>query len=517
MPSRRSWLVALAFVFGVAACNDTTSPAPVASVIVSPDSIVADTADTLHFTVALFDAHGNPVPGRTITWSSSETTVVAVGSAGIAVTRDTGTAWVRAAADGIADSAWVRVRVPIASINFGPDTLAIVAGAAVFDLPVVRDSAGHIVARDRVTYTSSNPGVATISANGDTLRAMGLGTATIRGTADGRTDSLVVRVRTASFRALAGWWRPCGVGTDSVASCWGSYGFGWGEDSAAQPTVTAPAALAGGIRFIAIQSADAFGCGLAADSTAWCWGWAGNGRLGNPAIPEFTYTHAPVAVQTTMRFVSISATARHTCALGTDSAAYCWGAWSTSPVAKSPLQFSAPSPFVEVSAGDHFTCGVTADSSAYCWGYNYNGVLGTGDSTSRSTPALVAGGLKWVSVSAGATVACGLVAGGEAYCWGGRSDGPVLLGTDSVNQSPVPVPVKTSVQFTQLATGGEGANHTCGLTADGTAYCWGDNSLGEIGDGSTTAAVFPVAVTGGLQWQSIAASTYVTCGVSAGG
>jgi len=580
------------------ACTDATGPGPAARVVVSPDSTVVLRGGTLAFTAAVLDANGRPTNGI-VTWTSSDTAVVAVGSAGIGVARSAGVAWVRASVTAIGDSARVQVcngpfhvaivpttllvrrgdtvRVtalatdsagqqcngllatwgiadttvarisaaglitgfkeattrlsltvggywaytgllvygPVSSITFGRDTLPIVPGAAVFDWPIVRDSA-DVLPRDHATWTTSDPSVATISTNGDTIRAVGLGTATITGTADGQTGSLVVHVRTASLRDLGGWFWPCGLGTDSIASCWSGYGVGWGEDSAAQPSVTAPAALAGRIRFIAVQSADAFGCGLAADSTAWCWGWTGNGRLGNPAIPLNTYTHAPVPVQTTMRFRAITATARHTCALGTDGAAYCWGAWGGSSAATTPLPFTAPAPFVELSAGDHFTCGVTADSSAYCWGYNYYGALGTGDSTNRSTPALVAGGLKWVWISAGAHVACGLVAGGHAYCWGGAG-GQLLLGTDSLAQSPVPVPVKTSVQFTQLATGGEGANHTCGLTGTGIAYCWGDNSVGEIGDGSTAAAVFPTVVTGGLQWQSITASTYQTCGVSTGG
>ena len=99
------------------ACTDASSPSPTASVVVAPDSVVAHGGDTLHFTAAVLDAHGTPVPGRTVTWSSSDTSVVAVGSAGIAIARAAGVAWVRASADGIADSAYVAVQVPHLSLE----------------------------------------------------------------------------------------------------------------------------------------------------------------------------------------------------------------------------------------------------------------------------------------------------------------------------------------------------------------------------------------------------------------
>src|SRR5438105_2653057 len=115
------------------------------------------------------------------------------------------------------------------------------------------------------------------------------------------------------------------------------------------------------------------------------------------------------------------------------------------------------------------------------------------------------------TVSAGATHTCALARDGSAYCWGDNEDGQ--LGDGSTNDSPVPARVSGGHVFTALTTGGL---HTCGLV-DGVAYCWGANDRGQVGDRSTTDRPNAVMVEGGLTFVSLSAGGSHTCGLTAAG
>src|SRR5258708_36827625 len=90
MPSSRQWLLALTLT--MVACTDATGPGPAARVVVSPDSTVVLRGGTLAFTAAVLDANGRPTNGI-VTWTSSDTAVVAVGRAGDRVSRSAGAPW----------------------------------------------------------------------------------------------------------------------------------------------------------------------------------------------------------------------------------------------------------------------------------------------------------------------------------------------------------------------------------------------------------------------------------------
>jgi alpha-tubulin suppressor-like RCC1 family protein len=189
-----------------------------------------------------------------------------------------------------------------------------------------------------------------------------------------------------------------------------------------------------------------------------------------------------------------------------------------------------------VSAGGGYTCGVTTDGAAYCWGYNGDGELGNGTTTGpeqcgpsggtvacSSTPVAVAGGYAFVTVSAGDGQTCGVTTGGAAYCWGYNGSGE--LGTGSTTSSATPAAVVGGHTFSMVSA--TGLEHTCGVTADGAAYCWGDNFWGELGTGTTTSSSTPVPVLGGHTFATVSTGGYYidivetgsahTCGVTTGG
>jgi alpha-tubulin suppressor-like RCC1 family protein len=185
----------------------------------------------------------------------------------------------------------------------------------------------------------------------------------------------------------------------------------------------------------------------------------------------------------------------------TGGAAYCWGDNTYGQIGDGS-QTSRPSPvavaggftFASLSTFVNHTCGVTAGGRAYCWGYNINGQLGDGTMTNRSAPVAVTGNLSFVAVSGGLYHTCGVTTGGAAYCWGANSFGQLGIGAVDQALHTAPVAVGGGLTFASVSAG---YYHTCGVTTGGVAYCWGDNTSGQLG---TAAAAFnsavPVAVAG---------------------
>jgi alpha-tubulin suppressor-like RCC1 family protein len=168
-----------------------------------------------------------------------------------------------------------------------------------------------------------------------------------------------------------------------------------------------------------------------------------------------------------------------------------------------------------------YTCALTTSGEAYCWGDNERGQLGNGmggwgglDLTAHPVPAPVSGELRFTALTAGlGRHTCGLTGTGAAYCWGENSFG--ALGNGSNSDSPIPVPVSGGLTFLQLIAGGF-IGHTCGLTAGGRAYCWGENSVGQVGDQSTFDRLEPAAVSGDLSFTTLDAGFRHSCGLAAG-
>jgi alpha-tubulin suppressor-like RCC1 family protein len=169
--------------------------------------------------------------------------------------------------------------------------------------------------------------------------------------------------------------------------------------------------------------------------------------------------------------------------------------------------------FRQVSAGRFHTCGVTSGHLAYCWGQNFNGELGDGTTRNdRLTPVAVAGGLRFREVRAGNQHTCGVTTENVAYCWGSNLRGQ--LGDGTTTDRPIPVAVAGGLRFREVSA----SVMTCGVTTRSVAYCWGANGAGMLGDGTTIDRLTPVAVAGGLRFRQLSttAASVHTCGVTTG-
>ena len=169
---------------------------------------------------------------------------------------------------------------------------------------------------------------------------------------------------------------------------------------------------------------------------------------------------------------------------------------------------------IALAAGDYHTCGLLTTGEVRCWGQNTAGQLGNGSRTQQNTPVAVTGLPRpATALGAGWNHTCAILDSGALYCWGANADGQ--LGDGSTTDQAAPVAV-IGLEANVLSVIG-GGQHTCALqaTPNGTtAFCWGSNWNGALGDGTTNSHRTPVAVVGlrpGV--MALAAGSHSTCAI----
>jgi alpha-tubulin suppressor-like RCC1 family protein len=518
--------------------GDTGPPPQVVSVTVTPSEVTLDPGESQQLTAVPRDEAGDPLDDRPVAWETTEQTVATVSATGMVTAVGPGDAVITATSEQNSGTAAVSVSVPVASVTVSPSELTLLAGAPQQLTAVTRDEAGNTLVGRSITWTTSAPSVASVSETG-MVSGVGEGTATITATAGGKNAGAVVSVvASVTFASVAaGGAHTCALTAAGAAYCWGR--GEWGQLGIPAPTILCrtdaglrqcskvPVAVTGGLTFEQLAGGGAHTCGLTSDGSAYCWGDNSAGQLGDNST---TAHDSPVPLATEARFASIDAGATHTCALTSDGTAYCWGnnnvgqlGDGTTTSRSVPVAVTGGHAFRVIAAGGFgpagsatygHTCGLTTEGNAYCWGDNERGQLGIGsqDLAEHPVPEPVYGELEFVGLTVGlGRHTCGLTGTGAAYCWGDDIVGALGNGNESTDFSRVPVPVSGGLVFEQVIAGGY-VGHTCGRTAAGTAYCWGENVRGQVGDGSTADRYRPSAVTGGLSFTQLDAGFRHTCG-----
>jgi len=335
--------------------------------------------------------------------------------------------------------------------------------------------------------------------------------------------------------------RTCAIVSGSVY-CWGfnAYGqLGNGQyvgspanidnssavDSLVPVKVTQQAGVMAGKTIVKIFVAQYHSCALSSDGLVYCWGYNGNGQLGNN-----TQTDSAVPIQVGgalagLTVTDIGGTRDTSCAIAS-SKIYCWGSNSFGSLGINSGVSYVLTPTLVVAGNTGTTlatayaatmlstsgsrsslmCAV-ADALAYCWGHNSIGQIGDGTTTQRNLPTKVVNtgvlsGKTITSISQDGyyTIASGayehacVVASGGVYCWGENNDGELGDGSTTDRTTPVAVTASGVLSGHTIQDVKVGLRHSCVL-ADGAVYCWGFNSSGQVGDSTNTTRTAPVTVT----------------------
>jgi alpha-tubulin suppressor-like RCC1 family protein len=367
---------------------------------------------------------------------------------------------------------------------------------------------------------------------------------------------------TAGGNAITG--HTCALTSAAGVVCWGNNLFGQlgnGNNTNQNP----PAAVQGLTNVLAIDAGVDHTCALLTDITIQCWGSDSAGQLGDGVI-----SFSPIAQRTGDFNAGVSQLGmgdRSTCALA-NGQAYCWGdnrngqVWNSNTINQpAPVQVGGlTGTITAIDSGVNQSCavvnggvmcwgnldpttnvispptaigglptGVTSlsmtnlegcaviNGAVRCWGDNSYGQLGDGSITASYTSSVAVTGLTsgFGQVSTGQWFACALKGDGTVWCWGDNTNGQLGNDPAGILSSKVPLQVGGISSATLIASG---QDHVCAILQNGAAKCWGNNSQGQLGDGGTETMTFvPVQVSGLTSGtSSITAGGYHTCALVSG-
>jgi hypothetical protein len=483
---------------GDASTTTGTTPTIATSVAVTPSAATIMVGDTLRLTAVTLDAQGSVVV-RTIAWSVDSASVAGVSSSGlVTAVRPGGPVTITASADGKTARATLLVRQrssTVASLTLDRATATMAALQTLALTATAKDASGNVVAGAALVWSSSDTSVLAADASG-TLTARGAGTATVTVSAAGESASAAITA--IAFKSIAaGYLETCAISTSGKLYCAGTR-----EGAVAR--VVAPS-----LRFSAVFGSTGIEdvtCAITTDAALYCWGENTSGQLG---VGDKVSRDVPTLVAGNLRFQSVSMAVAYT----RDSI---YGG-------KAP-----PGPILATTA---HTCGIVQADGAYCWGDGLRGELGAGAAVSSLSPQRVTQPVVLSEVTAGHMYSCGVATTRATLCWGDNTNAQLGQGGWTQGATTTPLAAGTPVALHALtgssgdAAGGlNGGGTTCGLSDDGSPYCWGANDQGAAGAvnadacaGGAACVWLPTAVATSTKFVSLVKSTYVTCGLDAGG
>lgn len=368
-----------------------------------------------------------------------------------------------------------------------------------------------------LTLQSSDTSIAKVGQDGLSLIGSGIGDATITARYGNVETSGVLPVRLGyapAQKLTAGMDHNCILDRDGAAWCWGAGGYGalgQGEEKSS----SLPVAVAGGHTFKTIVAGYGQTCAVDDHRRTWCWGDGITGGLGI----DTTRSTVPREISGGIGdFIQLAAGDGHTCGLLYGGIVFCWGNNEDGELGRGDRDYFTSVPdlvkptamFARISASGRHSCGLTRLGKAYCWGDGVGGALGTGDDQDAMVPTAVLDSLTFVAITDGYYHTCAVDRTGQTFCWGYNEHGELGMGTASLTETS-PVRVRSSVGFSFVSQGRAGS--LCGIgISDRKLYCWGYNSNGQIGDGSTNDALTPERI-GTFDARAVASGFSHTCAV----
>lgn len=346
--------------------------------------------------------------------------------------------------------------------------------------------------------------------------------------------------------------------TDGTLWAWGgnSYAMGLGFGQISSP------AQVGTDRWLKVFALANHALGIKADGTLWAWGYNNVGQVGDgTTIDRLT----PVQVGTDNKWTELGGSSISSYAIKSDGTLWAWGnnllgplgsgvstssvpvqvgtdndwailtygnraikangtlwAWgngflgngvqTTTPFELTPIQIGTDK-WVSMACNGGSTYAVKPDGSLWVWGFNTVGQLGIGNTTNQASPLQLNNPINtWLSISAGATYSLAVRTNGTLWAWGENNVGQ--LGDGTTTNRTVQTQIGADTKWTSAVAG---QDHSVGLKADGTLWAWGHNNFGQLGDGTGSDRSSPTQIGSGTNWVSIAAGAEHSIGLRADG
>lgn len=314
-----------------------------------------------------------------------------------------------------------------------------------------------------------------------------------------------------------GWSEGCVVANDGGVRCWG-----WLTRNLGNSTVPR---LMPGLEANVVYSTSGYlhNCAITATGGAMCWGNNAHGSLGNGTnIGEFDL---PTHVATlTAGVAEIGVGMHRSCALTTAGGVKCWGIrmgarWDEENGMPPPLYIpedvlGLTAGVTQLAVGSTHACARSSDGGVRCWGWNDAGQLGDGTLADSLTPVLVSGPPGgFLRVKAGHLHTCAQKTSGGLACWGDNTHGQLGTGTTV----PATTPQDVVGLVGDVVSFDVGYDHTCAVLADRTVRCWGGNRSGQLGNGTADAPALSPVDTPGLAATSMTAGRVHSCAVRTDG
>ena len=305
----------------------------------------------------------------------------------------------------------------------------------------------------------------------------------------------------------------CGILTNGSAVCWGRNLKGSIGAGIIEGEIHYPVFVSSSHNFKDLSCNYAGCCGLLENGSAMCWGTNLRNELGIDSyfLPE---SNVPLFVETNQTFENIHSGIGPSCA-ETENDLFCWGENGEGELSSGIFTLEQFPNYLDYDfslfeVGSFYSCGLLENGSAMCWGTNSNGQLGDNTTENKESPTLVHTSNIFDYVSAAGFSTCGLLENGSAMCWGRNDNGQ--LGNGSIT-GPIPLPqfVSGNYVFANISVGGL---FVCGLLENGSAMCWGDNTYGQLGNGSVGGdSLVPQFVSGNHSFISLEVSQGTSCGL----
>lgn len=345
---------------------------------------------------------------------------------------------------------------------------------------------------------------------------------------------------------------------DGSVGCWGddSEGqLGFPMQDVAELSTKPVQAIAGG-DWIAVAAGDRHSCALRAANSSnpgrarlFCWGAddasqtgvvedgspnggtsgggnsagaaGANGAAGNGGGTRFVRGR----IDDSQDAVDVKCGGDNCCALRSNGALTCWGSNDRgsagvdrsdgSPVQR-PTRVAGSATFLRAfSVGWGHSCAIRSDHSLWCWGRNDTGQLGLNAQDSElHTPTQVTERKDWLRVAAGDGFTCGICGTRQLFCWGDNSVSQLGVPREDLDgetqQTDRPLPVGIGQDWVEVAAG---ARHVCGIKLNGELQCWGRGEDGQVGTGTLASVPSPTTVATDFGWRGIALGAAHSCGV----